>query len=579
MALAIIFLLDTSGFFLNKYITKEQDGLAVLINISGRQRMLSQRITLLLHEKIATERNDGDTEAINKDLKEKLTLFETSHDILKNEAQKRDPENKVLRPHYFGEGGLNGQVESFIKNSRELMVSRDDSILKRHSIFAKGPLLYELNKAVKLFELQSSTLTDAMKVVELFLYLINTLALIFIYFFILKPLQKEILKREDELQQARKIAEEESHFKSMFLANMSHELRTPLNGVLGTADLMGSTQLNQEQQDYLDIINQSGKILLGVINNILDLTKLQMGQVELEKVTFSPKELLEGIPKSFRYPLESRGLSFNLQLDDLPAALEGDTTRLSQILNNIIGNAVKFTEEGGITLKASYQDNQLSIDIEDTGIGMSEMALSRIFEDFAQADSSTTKKFGGTGLGLSITKELITLMGGTITVQSQEGKGTTFSLNIPLPLGNPNRLPRKSSPVYADKSIDGQNKKVLVVDDNDINRKLMVRILERYNLIPIEVDSGHACLDFLNENQVDLILMDYHMPGLNGIETALEARKRFTNMPPIIALTADVMEETNKKILEAGMKELIPKPIQRDDLQRILATYLQIELS
>lgn len=360
---------------------------------------------------------------------------------------------------------------------------------------------------------------------------------------------------------------------------MSHELRTPLNGVLGTADLMGSTKLDEEQIELLKIINQSGKILLGVVNNILDLTKLQMGNVEIEQMTFDPEEFIYNVPKSFRYPLESKGLGFTVECINLPSALLGDTTRLGQIFNNILGNAVKFTEKGGIHLKANYLNGKLEIQIKDTGVGMDQKALNKIFESFIQADASTTRKFGGTGLGLSITKELIELMGGVIKVTSELNKGSVFDISIPLALGNPNDLPKNINTHLDQKTLAGENKRVLVVDDNDINRKLMSKILARHELISIEADGPYAFLDLLDEQEFDLILMDYHMPGMNGIEVFLKAKEKHLNLPPVVALTADVMEETRIKVLEAGMKELIPKPIQRDDLHRVLSTYLQIEIN
>lgn len=581
LALIIIFIFDFGGFALSNYISHEQDGLAVLINISGRQRMLSQRIPLLLHE--INFENKAEDE-INEDLKNRIGLFLNSHLILKNEAINRDQNKEDLYPHYYNESGLNQMVDQFLSKIDLLQTLNSDveraNVLKNLTAFAKEDLLKSLDRAVKLFERHSSNLASLKNIIEIILVVLNTIALFLIYFLILKPLVIIIDQREAQLKIAKKKAEEDSRFKTMFLANMSHELRTPLNGVLGTADLMGSTHLDKEQQEYLEIINQSGKILLGVINNILDLTKLQAGAVELEKVTFSPDSLLYSIPKTFRYPLESRGLKFTVECDNLPLALVGDITRLSQILNNIIGNAIKFTESGGISMKSFYKEGKLNIKISDTGIGMSEEALSKIFDSFIQADASTTRKFGGTGLGLSITQELIRVMNGSIEVESKEGLGTTFSISLPFPFGDPSKIEKMAQGFDdGDIKIEEGTKVVMVVDDNDINRKLMTRILERFNITPIEADSGYSCMDILKKTPVDLILMDYHMPEINGVETTQKILEEFESPPPIIALTADVVEETKRQILEAGMKELIPKPVQRSDLKRILSTYLQIKIN
>lgn len=579
IALVIIFMIDLGGFLVGSYVNHEQDGLALLINMSGRQRMLSQRIPLLLHQKFSI---DGNQEIISKDLKEKVALFKNSHEKLRAAAIIRDKDGKDLGPYYQAEQGLNYKTEYFLTQVEKIQANLDPQKREKDLIqlttFSKYEFLKKLDGAVKLFENYSSRLTRLRNRVEITLLIVNTIAHVLVFFIIFRPLTKLIKTREAELKIARKKAEEESAFKTMFLANMSHELRTPLNGVLGTADLMGSTQLDQEQQEYLEIINQSGKILLGVINNILDLTKLQAGAVELEEVTFCPETLLYGVPKSFRYPLESRGLHFKVECIDLPKALKGDTVRLSQILNNIVGNAVKFTEEGGITLKANYTQDTLHISIADTGIGMTQEAASKIFESFVQADASTTRRFGGTGLGLSITKELVGVMGGEIEVQSEVGKGTTFLISLPFPLGDPSDIENNiKSNIYDETNLDSKGKKVLV-DDNDINRKLMTRILDRFNIVAVEAHSGFACLEVLKNTKVDLILMDYHMPGMNGIETAEKVIEKFEKAPPIVALTADVVEDTRLKIKEAGMKELIPKPVQRADLKRILSTYLQIEI-
>lgn len=316
---------------------------------------------------------------------------------------------------------------------------------------------------------------------------------------------------------------------------------------------------------------------------------MSIGAVELEEIPFDPEELLTTLPKSFQYPFLSKGIEITVNNHGLPRVLWGDTMRLTQILNNIISNAIKFTEKGGITIEAGYKSGELNLTISDSGIGMTESQLDKVFESFEQADKSTTRQYGGTGLGLSIVKEILVLMNATYEVKSQAGVGTTFIFNIPLRMGNPKDLiPSQKakeqeysqkdpiSPLSSD-SLE-QRQVVLVVDDNEINRNLMVKILERMNITPLTADSGTAAINTLQENSdIKLVFMDYHMPGLNGIEATKIIMDKLSSPPPIIALTADVLPDTAKECRGVGMKELLAKPIQRSELKRVLRSYLNLE--
>ncbi len=567
LALFIIGAFDLIGFIYLEWSAQKQVGLGKLINISGRQRMLSQRITLLVNE-INEDKSNQD---LKKDLNEKLSLFKSSHELLKQEIKPEEILKKEsISNHYHDE--LNQLTEKFLVEVSNFMESKEEVSLYSLSNFAKNELFKSLNKAVTLFEKDSDRLTRNLAYTERIVLIVSLLSLILSYFLILAPMRDQIVLKEVDLEQAKRTAESEAHYKSMFLANMSHELRTPLNGVLGVTDLLQSTQLDTDQKDYLSIINESGTMLLSIINNILDVTKLEMNQVKLESIPFSPDKQLISLSKTFRYALDAKSIELKYNTKGLPEVLIGDKVRINQILNNLLSNAIKFTENGSIIISANYSNNEYNISIEDSGIGMSDEASLRVFEAFKQADVTTTRKHGGTGLGLTITKELIKLMHGKISVRSKVNVGSTFFITIPMPIGKTQELKELYQDFNTEQNFNSQN--ILVVDDNAINRKLLVKILERQQLNTKEAASGEEALQLLTNFQFDLVLMDYHMPGLNGVETYNMAKKSITNLPPTVALTADLSEDAKELVLEAGMKEVVGKPLRKADLKKLLEKYL-----
>ncbi len=571
LALFIIGAFDLIGFISLEWSAQKQVGLGKLINISGRQRMLSQRITLLVNEINDDKSNQDLKKDLKKDLNEKLSLFKSSHELLKQEIKPEELLKKEsISNHYHDE--LNQLTEKFIVEVSNFMESKEEVSLYSLSYFAKNELLKSLNKAVTLFEKDSDRLTRNLAYTERIVLIVSLLSLILSYFLILAPMRDQIILREVELEKAKRNAESEAHYKSMFLANMSHELRTPLNGVLGVTDLLQSTQLDTDQKDYLSIINESGTMLLSIINNILDVTKLEMNQVKLESIPFSPDKQLISLSKTFRYALDAKSIELKYNTKGLPEVLIGDKVRINQILNNLLSNAIKFTENGSIIISANYSNNEYNISIEDSGIGMSDEASRRVFEAFKQADVTTTRKHGGTGLGLTITKELIKLMHGKISVRSKVNVGSTFFITIPMPIGKTQELKELYQDFNTEQNFNSQN--ILVVDDNAINRKLLVKILERQQLNTKEAASGEEALQLLTNFQFDLVLMDYHMPGLNGVETYNMAKKSITNLPPTVALTADLSEDAKELVLEAGMKEVVGKPLRKADLKKLLEKYL-----
>ena len=350
---------------------------------------------------------------------------------------------------------------------------------------------------------------------------------------------------ETDLLKAKEVAEEASRIKSEFLANMSHEIRTPMNGVLGMLDLLNETSMSKTQQDWVKTAHSSGQVLLEIINDILDLSKLEADKLEVEQVDFNLVDLIEDVCVLSSNRAFSKGLELNCQLPtSIPLRWRGDPMRIRQVLTNLTSNAVKFTEQGEVTvsiIQSLYTNNadQLRFEIHDTGIGISESDLSRLFEPFVQADGATSRRFGGSGLGLSISKKLVELMGGTIGASSIIGKGSCFWFTLPL---------MKSESEDLDCSLhfnDLSGKHVMIVDDNATNRRILSSYLNSWGLVVIEVDCGSAALMQLQTSTLqgisfDLILLDMQMPVMDGLTFA----KCLTQIPtltklPIILLSSD----------------------------------------
>ena len=363
-------------------------------------------------------------------------------------------------------------------------------------------------------------------------------------------------------------AESANAAKSTFLATMSHEIRTPLNGVLGMAQAMAGDELSERQRDRLSVIHRSGEALLAILNDVLDLSKIEAGKLELEQMEFELSDLARGAYSAFTALANKKGLSFALDIEGARGRYMGDPTRLRQILYNLISNALKFTEQGEIRVIARREGELLAISVRDTGVGIAPESLGKLFAKFDQLDSSTTRRFGGTGLGLAICRELAQLMSGEIGVQSELGLGSTFTLRVPLPWVGEEKAAGaapESAPEHREIAL-----RVLAAEDNAINQLVLKTLLHQMGVEPMVVENGQLAVEAWESDDWDVILMDIQMPVMDGLTAAARIRARELELgrapTPIVALTANAMSHQIDQYLAAGMNGHVAKPIQAAEL-------------
>jgi signal transduction histidine kinase/DNA-binding response OmpR family regulator len=372
---------------------------------------------------------------------------------------------------------------------------------------------------------------------------------------------------EKQIEESRQKAEESLETRKLFLANISHEIRTPISAISGMSGILADTEISETQKQYVNAIQSSSKSLMVIVNDILDMSKLESGKFSAEFIPFEIRSVLDPLYTTYLLRTDEKGIAFSVDYpSDMPKWLFGDPTRLGQILNNLISNAIKFTDKGKVTLKITFdkkgKHNEFCFSVTDTGIGIDQEKLKTIFEFFSQEDNTITRRFGGTGLGLAISKSISELLGGEIIVESEKNVGSTFKFCLTMPEAS-EQLKNETAIVRTD--LKGKN--VLIVEDNELNRFLAVTILKKWNANIHIAENGEEAVKAVSSLDIDIVLMDIQMPVMDGVAAAIAIRSELKSNVPIIALTANALESEKEKCWQAGMNEYITKPYNPEVLR------------
>ena len=590
VALVLIALLGIGANLVLKFLISTQDSFASVINICGRQRMLSQRISMMAH-RLVIEKDSAQFHRISAELKSAIELMEKSHHALINgdAAMNISPDiAKTAAEIYFGSPlYLDNQVTLFLQSAKKLLATAPADLsyntpeLQQIISVAHKSLLAALEEAVKHFEAQSRGQIRYVQRIENVILISTLICLLLEALLIFRPMVSWVTETHLGLEDALDGAVKANKAKSDFLRNVSHEIRTPMNGIIGAANLLNDEPLSENTRELSQLIKGAAVSLMMLLNDLIDYSRIESGDIDINDEVFDLDAVLREVIKIWQYAADHKGLTLSAEYTtNLAAHYVGDPNRIRQILYHLMDNAIKFTEIGSVGIVVREEElehvNLISIDVEDTGIGIPAERLNDIFLDFSQGDPSVTRKFGGVGLGLTIARAIANKMGGDLTVQSGVGCGSIFTLQILLNRAAESisaQLSAGESQAMSDShlAID-----ILVVEDNHVNQIITRKFLEKVHARVTLVNNGQEAIDLIREKHFDLILMDIQMPVMDGISAtkAIRSLGGEYSAIPIIAVTANTIAD-RASCIEAGMNGFIMKPITGKMLFDEMKSHLQ----